>query len=159
LIKKHDLDMFFVTGNFFLKQTEKWNQTEISIVKYSINQRRHWFPDSLTFSFIFFRTWSWSSSNFGELVFGGFSSKVLPRVWSYSSRSLQTRAKYITTLKHKFSFQAVIHYNVVNQLYNYITKHKWFSLSHVHIITDFSWPGGFPSHVNAQFPGSIHEGG
>jgi xylulose-5-phosphate/fructose-6-phosphate phosphoketolase len=23
LIKKHDLDMFFVTGNFFLKQTEK----------------------------------------------------------------------------------------------------------------------------------------
>jgi hypothetical protein len=24
---------------------------------------------------------------------------------------------------------------------------------------DFAWPGGFPSHVNAQFPGSIHEGG
>lgn len=23
----------------------------------------------------------------------------------------------------------------------------------------FSWPGGFPSHVNAETPGSIHEGG
>lgn len=23
----------------------------------------------------------------------------------------------------------------------------------------FSWPGGFPSHINAETPGSIHEGG
>jgi len=27
------------------------------------------------------------------------------------------------------------------------------------LITTFSTPSGFPSHVNAQFPGSIHEGG
>lgn len=26
-------------------------------------------------------------------------------------------------------------------------------------IRAFSWPGGFPSHVNAETPGSIHEGG
>lgn len=26
-------------------------------------------------------------------------------------------------------------------------------------IRSFSWPGGFPSHVNAETPGSIHEGG
>lgn len=23
----------------------------------------------------------------------------------------------------------------------------------------FSWPGGFPSHINAETPGQIHEGG
>jgi xylulose-5-phosphate/fructose-6-phosphate phosphoketolase len=27
------------------------------------------------------------------------------------------------------------------------------------LIKSFCWPGGFPSHVNAQFPGCIHEGG
>jgi xylulose-5-phosphate/fructose-6-phosphate phosphoketolase len=27
------------------------------------------------------------------------------------------------------------------------------------LVKNFSWPGGFPNHVNAQFPGSIHEGG
>src|SRR5258708_39489602 len=27
------------------------------------------------------------------------------------------------------------------------------------LITGFSTPSGFPSHVGAQFPGSIHEGG
>ncbi|KAJ8102482.1 XFP N-terminal domain-containing protein [Lipomyces tetrasporus] len=27
------------------------------------------------------------------------------------------------------------------------------------LIRSFSWPGGFPSHVNAEVPGSIHEGG
>jgi xylulose-5-phosphate/fructose-6-phosphate phosphoketolase len=27
------------------------------------------------------------------------------------------------------------------------------------LIKNFSWPGGFPSHVNAEVPGSIHEGG
>lgn len=27
------------------------------------------------------------------------------------------------------------------------------------LITGFSTPGGFPSHINAQVPGSIHEGG
>lgn len=27
------------------------------------------------------------------------------------------------------------------------------------LIRLFSWPGGFPSHVNAETPGSIHEGG
>ncbi|KAK9355527.1 XFP N-terminal domain-containing protein [Lipomyces doorenjongii] len=27
------------------------------------------------------------------------------------------------------------------------------------LIKSFSWPGGFPSHVNAEVPGSIHEGG
>lgn len=26
-------------------------------------------------------------------------------------------------------------------------------------IKAFSWPGGFPSHVNAETPGTIHEGG
>jgi xylulose-5-phosphate/fructose-6-phosphate phosphoketolase len=26
-------------------------------------------------------------------------------------------------------------------------------------IKSFSWPGGFPSHVNAETPGQIHEGG
>lgn len=26
-------------------------------------------------------------------------------------------------------------------------------------IRAFSWPGGFPSHVNAETPGAIHEGG
>jgi xylulose-5-phosphate/fructose-6-phosphate phosphoketolase len=25
-------------------------------------------------------------------------------------------------------------------------------------IRAFSWPGGFPSHVNAEIPGTIHEG-
>ncbi|KAK7205056.1 phosphoketolase [Myxozyma melibiosi] len=27
------------------------------------------------------------------------------------------------------------------------------------LIKSFSWPGGFPSHINAEVPGSIHEGG
>lgn len=27
------------------------------------------------------------------------------------------------------------------------------------MMKEFSWPGGFPSHVNPEFPGSIHEGG
>ncbi|KAJ3047191.1 hypothetical protein HK102_012984, partial [Quaeritorhiza haematococci] len=27
------------------------------------------------------------------------------------------------------------------------------------LVHDFSWPGGFPSHINAEVPGSIHEGG
>jgi xylulose-5-phosphate/fructose-6-phosphate phosphoketolase len=27
------------------------------------------------------------------------------------------------------------------------------------LVRAFSWPGGFPSHVNAETPGSIHEGG
>ncbi|KAK9449429.1 XFP N-terminal domain-containing protein [Limtongia smithiae] len=27
------------------------------------------------------------------------------------------------------------------------------------LIRGFSWPGGFPSHINAEVPGSIHEGG
>ncbi|KAK9471099.1 XFP N-terminal domain-containing protein [Dipodascopsis tothii] len=27
------------------------------------------------------------------------------------------------------------------------------------LIKAFSWPGGFPSHINAEVPGSIHEGG
>ncbi|KAK9238834.1 XFP N-terminal domain-containing protein [Lipomyces kononenkoae] len=27
------------------------------------------------------------------------------------------------------------------------------------LIKGFSWPGGFPSHVNAEVPGAIHEGG
>ncbi|KAK9466988.1 XFP N-terminal domain-containing protein [Lipomyces arxii] len=27
------------------------------------------------------------------------------------------------------------------------------------LIRSFSWPGGFPSHINAEVPGSIHEGG
>ncbi|CAG8554391.1 1895_t:CDS:10 [Ambispora gerdemannii] len=27
------------------------------------------------------------------------------------------------------------------------------------LIKDFSWPGGFPSHVNSEIPGQIHEGG
>lgn len=26
-------------------------------------------------------------------------------------------------------------------------------------IKAFSWPGGFPSHINAETPGQIHEGG
>ncbi|KAG8895958.1 hypothetical protein FRB99_000251 [Tulasnella sp. 403] len=26
-------------------------------------------------------------------------------------------------------------------------------------VRSFSWPGGFPSHVNSQTPGAIHEGG
>ncbi|KAH7927923.1 D-xylulose 5-phosphate/D-fructose 6-phosphate phosphoketolase [Leucogyrophana mollusca] len=28
-----------------------------------------------------------------------------------------------------------------------------------HLVTKFSAPGGFPSHINAETPGSIHEGG
>ncbi|CUA72515.1 hypothetical protein RSOLAG22IIIB_04912 [Rhizoctonia solani] len=27
------------------------------------------------------------------------------------------------------------------------------------LVRSFSWPGGFPSHVNAETPGAIHEGG
>jgi xylulose-5-phosphate/fructose-6-phosphate phosphoketolase len=27
------------------------------------------------------------------------------------------------------------------------------------MVRDFSWPGGFPSHLNPQVPGTIHEGG
>lgn len=27
------------------------------------------------------------------------------------------------------------------------------------LVKSFSWPGGFPSHINAEVPGSIHEGG
>lgn len=27
------------------------------------------------------------------------------------------------------------------------------------LVRGFSWPGGFPSHVNAELPGQIHEGG
>ena len=27
------------------------------------------------------------------------------------------------------------------------------------LIAGFSTPGGFPSHINAEVPGSIHEGG
>lgn len=27
------------------------------------------------------------------------------------------------------------------------------------LLKDFSWPGGWPSHVNPMYPGSIHEGG
>ena len=27
------------------------------------------------------------------------------------------------------------------------------------LVRDFSWPGGFPSHLNPQVPGTIHEGG
>jgi xylulose-5-phosphate/fructose-6-phosphate phosphoketolase len=26
------------------------------------------------------------------------------------------------------------------------------------LIKDFSWPRGFPSHVNSEVPGQIHEG-
>lgn len=26
-------------------------------------------------------------------------------------------------------------------------------------VKSFSWPGGFPSHINAETPGQIHEGG
>ena len=29
----------------------------------------------------------------------------------------------------------------------------------VNLITGFSTPSGFPSHINAEVPGSIHEGG
>jgi xylulose-5-phosphate/fructose-6-phosphate phosphoketolase len=27
------------------------------------------------------------------------------------------------------------------------------------LIKEFSWPSGFPSHINAEYPGCIHEGG
>ncbi|KAJ3004125.1 hypothetical protein HKX48_001412 [Thoreauomyces humboldtii] len=38
-------------------------------------------------------------------------------------------------------------------------KYSWSNQGLRELIRGFSWPGGFPSHVNAQVPGAIHEGG
>ncbi|TPX35719.1 hypothetical protein SmJEL517_g02021 [Synchytrium microbalum] len=38
-------------------------------------------------------------------------------------------------------------------------KYAWNNNGSQALISGFSWPGGFPSHVNAQVPGTIHEGG
>ncbi|KAJ3177855.1 hypothetical protein HDU85_005767 [Gaertneriomyces sp. JEL0708] len=38
-------------------------------------------------------------------------------------------------------------------------KYNWSVDGLYNLIKGFSWPGGFPSHVNAETPGAIHEGG
>ncbi|KAJ3034883.1 hypothetical protein HDV00_004571 [Rhizophlyctis rosea] len=38
-------------------------------------------------------------------------------------------------------------------------KYEWAREGLRQLVRGFSWPGGFPSHVNAETPGAIHEGG
>ncbi|KAI8920073.1 XFP N-terminal domain-containing protein [Powellomyces hirtus] len=38
-------------------------------------------------------------------------------------------------------------------------RYSWSKDGLRELIRGFSWPGGFPSHVNAEVPGAIHEGG
>ncbi|TPX49579.1 hypothetical protein SeMB42_g01351 [Synchytrium endobioticum] len=46
-----------------------------------------------------------------------------------------------------------------NTLGYFDPKYAWEENGAHELIRGFSWPGGFPSHVNAQVPGTIHEGG
>ncbi|KND03602.1 uncharacterized protein SPPG_01077 [Spizellomyces punctatus DAOM BR117] len=39
------------------------------------------------------------------------------------------------------------------------SRYSWSEEGFRNLVRGFSWPGGFPSHVNAEVPGSIHEGG
>ncbi|KAI9095256.1 phosphoketolase [Phlyctochytrium arcticum] len=39
------------------------------------------------------------------------------------------------------------------------SKYTWSKDGLTNLIRGFSWPGGFPSHINAEVPGAIHEGG
>ncbi|KAG8984365.1 hypothetical protein FRB94_008013 [Tulasnella sp. JGI-2019a] len=42
---------------------------------------------------------------------------------------------------------------------HFYPKYSWDSAGLEKFVRAFSWPGGFPSHVNAETPGAIHEGG
>lgn len=39
------------------------------------------------------------------------------------------------------------------------SRYTWSSAGLHNLVRGFSWPSGFPSHINAEVPGSIHEGG
>ena len=46
-----------------------------------------------------------------------------------------------------------------NSIGHFDKKYDWSREGLRQLIRGFSWPGGFPSHVNAETPGAIHEGG
>ncbi|KAJ3050989.1 hypothetical protein HK097_008030 [Rhizophlyctis rosea] len=46
-----------------------------------------------------------------------------------------------------------------NSIGHFDKKYNWSREGLRQLIRGFSWPGGFPSHVNAETPGAIHEGG
>ncbi|KAI8593558.1 putative phosphoketolase [Geranomyces variabilis] len=46
-----------------------------------------------------------------------------------------------------------------NTLGKFDSRYGWSNEGLRELVRGFSWPGGFPSHVNAEVPGAIHEGG
>ncbi|MCI4318010.1 MAG: phosphoketolase family protein, partial [Thermoplasmata archaeon] len=51
------------------------------------------------------------------------------------------------------------HLYLEGTLTEYYPKYSLDEKGLTHFVGDFSWPGGFPSHVTALTPGSMHEGG